>query len=137
LWNTSKNRGGAVLIKVSTANISKQVSLQLEGHVAVGAPREWTIEWSTQGNMDAGTWNAVSDFTFQDVVNWTSTLLTQVSGYKTMNFNLPMAALGQNEVYIRIKPRSRNVGSSTSDVGGAFNASAAVYIGHISLKYNK
>lgn len=137
LWNTAKNRGGAVIVKVSTANITKQVSLQIEGFVAQGAPREWTIEWSTQGNMDAGTWNAVSDFTFQDVVNWTSTLLTQVSGYKVMNFNLPTAALGQNEVYIRIKAKNKNVGSPTSDVGGTFNSTVAVYFGHISLKYNK
>lgn len=137
LWNTTKNRGGGFVIKVSTANITKQVSLQVEGQVAIGAPREWSVEWSTQGNMDAGTWNAVSDFTFQDVVDWTSTLLTQVSGFKVMNFNLPTAALGQNEVYIRIKAKNKNVGSNTSDVGGTFNASAAVSIGHISLKYNK
>lgn len=137
LWNTTKNRGGGFVIKVSTANVTKQVSLQVEGQVAIGAPREWSVEWSTQGNMDAGTWNAVSDFTFQDVVDWTSTLLTQVSGFKVMNFNLPTAALGQNEVYIRIKAKNKNVGSNTSDVGGTFNASAAVSIGHISLKYNK
>ncbi len=137
LWNTAKNRGGAIIVKASTANISQQVSLQIEGFVATGAPREWTIEWSTQSNMDAGTWNPVSDFTFQDIVNWTSTLLTQVSGYKVMNFNLPMAASGQSEIYIRIKAKNRNVGSATSDVGGTFNSAVAVYFGHISLKYNK
>lgn len=137
LWSTAKNRGGGIVLKVSTANITKQISLQIEGHVAQGAPREWNLEWSTQGNMDAGTWNTISDFTFQDVVNWTSTLLTQVSGYKVMNFNLPTSALGQNEVYIRIKAKNRNVGSPTSDVGGTYNSAAAVYFGHISLKYNK
>ncbi len=137
LWNTAKNRGGGLVVKTSTANITKQVSIQIEGYVATGAPTQWAIEWSTQGNMDVGTWNSVSDFTFQDVVSWTSTLLTQVSGYKVMNFNLPMAALGQNEIYIRIKAKNKNAGSLTSDVGGAYNANAAAYFGHISLKYNK
>ena len=137
LWNTAKNRGGGLVVKTSTVGISKQVSLQIEGHVAIGAPREWTVEWSTQGNMDSGTWNVVSDFKFQDVVNWTSTLLTQVSGYKVLNFNLPMATLGQPELYIRIKAKNKNAGSVTSDVGGTFNANVAAYFGHISLKYNK
>lgn len=136
-WNTSKNRGGALMIQVATTNITKPISLQLEGMVATGAPREWAIEWSTTSNMDGGTWNHVADFTFQDVVNWTSTLLTQVPGYKVMNFNLPNSALGLTNVYIRIRAKNKNVGSATSDVGGTYSTTVAAYFGHISLKYNK
>ncbi len=136
-WNTSKNRGGALIVQTSTANINKPISLQIEGQVAIGAPREWTVEWSTSNTMDGGIWNPVADFTFQDVVNWTSTLLTQVSGFKVMNFNLPASALGHPNIYIRIKAKNRNAGSTTSDVGGSFNATASAYFGHISLKYNK
>ncbi|TKC06063.1 DUF5689 domain-containing protein [Pedobacter frigoris] len=137
LWNTTKNRGGGVVIQVSTANITKPLSLQIDGVMAAGAPREWTIEWSNQGNMDAGTWQAVADFTLQDIVNFTSTLLTQVPGFKVINVNLPTATLGLSNLYIRIKAKNRNVGSATSDVGGTFSTAAPIHFGHISLKYNK
>ena len=136
-WNIPKNRGGALIVQVSTANVTKPLSMQLSGYVLTGAPTNWVIEWSNQGDMDAGTWNVVSDFTFQDVTNWTSTLLTQSPGGKTMNFNLPAATLGLNNLYIRIKAKSKVAGSATSATGGAFLAASAAYFGHISLKYNK
>ena len=136
-WNDSKNRGGALMLQVSTVGITNPLSLQVVGYVLTGAPTNYVIEWSTSNNMDTGTWNPVSEFTFQDVANWTSTLLTQSPGGKTMNFNLPVATLGLNNLYIRIKAKSKAAGSATSATGGVYLPASAAYFGHISLKYNK
>ena len=64
------------------------ISLQLEGNSDIGGPRNFVVEWSA----DNSTFYTVGEFTFQDIANWSNTLLTQVPAYKTVNFNFPPAA---------------------------------------------
>lgn len=137
-WNDTKNRGEAWLINFSTNGITKPLSLQIGGWSAIGGPRNFVVEWSTTRDMDSGTWSYISEYTFQDLVNWANTLVTQTAMAKVVNINLPVALLGKSNVYIRLRMKDKEVGSSTSDTGGSFNNSSAVsYIDHISVKYNK
>lgn len=136
-WNDSKNRGEAWLVNFSTENITKPLSMQVEGNSSFGGPRNFVVEWSTTRDMDSGNWNYITEYTMQDLVDWTNTLTTQVPGFKVMNFNLPTALLGKSTVYIRLQMKDKIVGSSTGDTNGNFANNQASRLGHISVKYNK
>ncbi len=132
-WNTAANSGEYWGINVSTAGISTPVSLQLEGNTDIGGPRNFVVEWSA----DNATWSNVGAFTFEDVANWSNTLLTQVPGYKVVNFNFPQAASGLPNLYIRVRVANRTVGTSTNPSGGTLGATTACRLVHVSIKYNK
>lgn len=136
-WNDSKNRGEAWLVKFSTTGVTKQLSMQLSGWTAVGGPRNFVVEWSTTRDMDSGTWGYITEYTFQDLVNFSNTLLTQTAAAKVVNFKLPTELLGESTVYIRMRLKDKIVGSSTSDTGGSFVSTTSTYLDHISIKYNK
>ncbi|MCK7556779.1 hypothetical protein MKQ70_17845 [Chitinophaga sedimenti] len=76
-------------------------------------------------------------FTFEDVANWTSTLLTQVAGYKAVNIAFPAGASNLEKLYIRIRVANRTVGTSTAATGGTLGATTACRLGHLSIRYNK
>lgn len=135
-WNTTTNKGEYWGIELSTAGISTPVSLQLEGNSDPGGPRNFVVEWS-ESNDDNGVWHTAGSFTFEDVANWTNTLLTQVAGYKAVNINFPPEASGLNKLVIRVRMANKLVGSSTANTGGAYVASAGCRLGYISVKYNK
>lgn len=132
-WNTTANRGEYWGINISTAGISTPISLQLEGNTDIGGPRNFVVEWSA----DNTTFSSVGTFTFEDVANWSNTLLTQVPGYKVVNFNFPQAASGLPNLYIRIRVANRTVGTSTNPSGGTLGATTACRLVHVSVKYNK
>ncbi|TZF82236.1 BACON domain-containing protein [Pedobacter sp. BS3] len=137
-WNTAHNRGEAWIIKFSTKNISKQLSMQIEGNSDTGGPRNFIAEWSTSRDMDSGNWNYITEYTMEDVVNWNNTLITQVPGFKVVNFNLPIALLNQDVVYIRLRVKNKMAGSSTGgDSEANFTSNKASRLGHVSVKYNK
>jgi hypothetical protein len=71
------------------------------------------------------------------MVNWTSTLLTQVPGFKVVNFQLPSNASGLNNLYIRLRVKNKTVGTSTGPTGGTLAATGVSRLGHLSIKYNK
>lgn len=132
-WNTTANRGEAWMITTSTAGITQPISLQLEGNTDIGGPRNFVVEWSADNTI----WSNVGTFTFEDVANWSNTLLTQVPGYKVVNFNLPQAASGLAQLHIRLRVANRTVGTTTSPSGGTLGATTACRLVHVSLKYNK
>lgn len=135
-WNTAKNAGGSWNIQVSTLGITKPISLQLEGNSDIGGPRNFVVEWNSTGFTSAS-WNQVGEFTFQDLVNFTSTLLTQVPGFKVVNFQFPQQASGLTNLYIRVRVKDKSVGSATSATGATLPASVNSRLGHVSIKYNK
>lgn len=135
-WNTTTNTGNYWLISTSTAGISKPVSLQIEGNTDIGGPRNFIVEWSAS-NDETATWNQAGTFTFEDVANWSNTLLTQVAGYKTLNFQFPQEASGLQHLYIRLRVANRNVGTTTAATGGTIANTTASRLVHVSIKYNK
>ena len=135
-WNTTKNRGSWWLISVSTKDITKPISLQVEGHNDIGGPRNFIVEWSATGD-EAGTWNQVGEYTLEDVTNWGNTLLTQVPGMKVVNFQFPLAASGLDNLYIRLRVKNKTVGTTTSPTAGTLATTGASRLSHVSIKYNK
>jgi len=129
-WSTSESW----VIKFSTQGISSsQLSMQLATfNASYGAPRYWTVEYNK-----AGVWTTVANYTVPDIATWDNTLLTQLSGWKNINVSLPTTLLGQSTVYIRLRPRENNAGSSTKYDGGAISASVANVISYLSIRYNK
>ncbi|WP_212006476.1 DUF5689 domain-containing protein [Chitinophaga sp. HK235] len=132
-WNNTTNTGEYWAIEVSTAGISTPVSLQIEGNTDIGGPRNFIAEWSA----DNASWNSLGSFTFEDVANWSNTLLTQVAGLKVLNFQLPQAASGQEHLYIRLRVANKNVGTTNAATGGTLSTTATCRLAHVSVKYNK
>ncbi len=133
-WNN--NQGESWIIQFSTTGISKSLSIQIEGDVILGAPRNYVIEWST--SLESGPWQTVGEYTMQDLVQaGANTLYTQVPGHKVVNFNLPDVLLDQSMVYIRLRAKNNQAGTASSDVGGVVDNTKASRLGHLSIKYNK
>lgn len=135
-WNTTTNSGESWNIELSTATITKQLSIQISASVSVGGPRNWFLEYSTDGS----TFNTVpdSDFTLQDMVNYNKTLYTQVPGHKVVNINLPQNASGKAKLYIRIKVKDTTAGNDSYDTGYSISGvRTAMRFGHITIKCNK
>lgn len=133
-WNNGK--GESWIVELSTLSINKPLSMQWEGDVIVGGPRNFTLEWST--DKSSGQWEYIAEFTLQDLVRpGANTLLTQVAGHKVVDFALPETLLGKNKVYIRARVTNNEAGTETSDVGGTIVAASACRLGHISIKQNK
>lgn len=135
-WNDAKNIGASWNIHVSTAGIAKPISLQIEGASDMGGPTNFIVEWSSTGS-DTGTWNQVGEYTFQDVVIYANTLLTQVPGHKVVNFQFPLQASGLENLYIRLRVKNKTVGTATTPAGGTLAAGGVSRLGHLSIKYNK
>lgn len=136
-WNNDKNRGEAWIIACNSQGISKQLSMQVEGNVDVGAPRNFIAEWNTTDDMEDANWKPVAEFTLQDVTQWSNTLISQVPGNKVVNFNLPMEASNQSKLYVRLKAKNKVAGTLTNPTAGTVTATANVRLGHVSIKYNK
>lgn len=135
-WNTVTNSGESWNIELSTASLSKQLSLQLSASVGVGGPRNWFLEYSTNGT----TYNTVpnSDFTLQDMVQYGKTIYTQVPGHKVVNINLPQDASGKAKLYLRIKVKDTAAGNDSYDTGYSIDGKrTAMRFGHITIKCNK
>lgn len=135
-WPANAVQGSYWEIAMSTTGVSQPISLQVEGNVDIGGPRNFIVEWS-DSNDDAAVWNALSSFTFEDVANWSNTLLTQVAGYKVLNFQFPQAASGLPHLHIRLRAANRTAGTTTSASGGTIGAAAACRLVHVSVKCNK
>lgn len=135
-WNN--NSGESWVIRFSTTGIvSDQLSLQFCAfHNGLGAPRYWVVETSTHGNKD-GVWETVQEYTVPDVVQWGSTLYTQLSGLKNINVTLPVSLLGKENAYVRLRVTQNKAGNASSYDGVAINNSAATVLSYVSIRYNK
>lgn len=135
-WDDTKNIGAAWSIVVTTAGITKPISMQIEGGTDTGGPTNFIAEWSTTG-LDTDVWNQLGVYTLEDVVIYANTLLTQVPGFKVINFQFPLAASGLNNLYIRLRVKNKITGTATAPTGGTLTATGISRLGHLSIKYNK
>jgi len=135
-WNN--NSGESWVIKFSTEGISSDhLSMQFSAfHNGLGAPRYWVVETSTHGNKD-GVWEKVQEYTVPDVVQWGSTLYTQLSGLKNINVSLPISLLGKEDAYVRLRVTQNKAGNASSYDGATINNSAATVLSYVSIRNNK
>ncbi len=127
---------------ISTGCISMQVSMmniqQTNGQPY--SPRYWRAQWSFTGDMDrTGDWTDIGGvFTVPDIVYNDNTLLSQCTGHKQMNFELPLEILDKDDVYVRIFPAN----SKGSDGYGYDNVSfkpgtSQNSMNYFAIRYNK
>jgi hypothetical protein len=147
-WDFKNERGYAWMLNFSTKNVSKPLSLQftaLNTSQKFYSPRYWKLEWSEVDSMDPADdskWNLIAEYTVPDISQWTGTLYSSCVGHKAMNFDLPQALLGKENVYIRFMPTSTACSSGadytdsilTDDVEGDKHSSS---IDYIAIRYNK
>ena len=119
-WDTAADVPYAWVVNFSTRNISTdclsmQVSMLNQESGQKYGPRYWVVEWSLTGDSSVGhdnEWTFVDRFTVPDTVNWTpATQMWQSAGFKPMNFELPLEMLGYDNVYVRLRPENRLVGT--------------------------
>ena len=143
-WDYETNSPYSWLLCFSTAGISAtSLSLQvasLNHCQTFYAPRYWKVEWSLTDDQDARNWHEVAQYTVPDISVWSTALYHSITGYKQMNFALPLEMLGQETVYVRLCPRN-DICSSGADYADAhMNASEVDVhtnsISYIAVRYN-
>ena len=92
-------------------------------NIAIGAPRYWNVEWSTNGTQ----WIKAGEYTVPDVTQWNDTRYWQLCGFKHVSCELPNEVLGQSKVYVRLIPNSALAGETTTyDKGAAADKQSAL-----------
>lgn len=86
----------------------------------------WDAEWIQAGS-----------FTFEDVANYSNTLLSQVADFKVVNIRFSQSTSGLRQLFIRIRVANKNVGATTAATGGTLTATINCQLGHLSITYNK
>jgi hypothetical protein len=133
-WDDANDTGASWNIVVSTAGVTKPISMQVDAGSDIGGPTNFVAEWSSGS---AGPWNLLGEYTCEDIVNYANTLLTQVPGFKVTNYQFPLAASGLSKLYIRLRVKNKITGTMTAPTGGALTAAGISRLGHLSIKYNK
>ena len=99
---------------------------------AIGAPRYWNVEWST----DNAKWTKAGEFTIPDVAQWSYTAYWQLCGFKHVNMELPDDLLGQSKVYVRLIPNSNLAGETMSYDGGVASDKSSS-VAYFTVRYTK
>ena len=101
-------------------------------NTAIGAPRYWNVEFSTDNSQ----WTKAGEYTIPDVAQWSYTAYWQLCGFKHVNMELPDELLGQEKVYVRLIPNSGLAGETMSyDGGTAGNKSSS--LAYFAVRYTK
>ena len=101
-------------------------------NTAIGAPRYWNVEYST----DKSKWTKAGEFTIPDVAQWSYTAYWQLCGFKHVNMELPDSLLGQDKVYVRLIPNS-NLAGETMSYDGGMAADKSSAMAYFSVRYTK
>ena len=137
-WTASKWINGSSyhywLAEFSTAthqgsNLSVQFAVC---NTAIGAPRYWNVEYST----DKSKWTKAGEYTVPDVAQWSYTAYWQLCGFKHVNMELPDSLLGQDKVYIRLIPNS-NLAGETMSYDGGMAADKSSAMAYFTVRYTK
>ena len=137
-WTASKWINGSSyhywLAEFSTAthqgsNLSVQFAVC---NTAIGAPRYWNVEYST----DKAKWTKAGEYTVPDVAQWSYTAYWQLCGFKHVNMELPDSLLGQDKVYIRLIPNS-NLAGETMSYDGGMAADKSSAMAYFTVRYTK
>lgn len=155
-WHKSDSAAYAYVLGVSTKGVTaKKLSLQVsqlntsQGKNAagvndgtnIGTPRFWKIQYFVGASYpadDSSDWVDLpdSEYTVPDVVIWSNTLFSQSPGFKCVDFELPVELLGQDQVWIAVRP-SRNVASSGVDYADTVirtDGNAPSYMEYLALR---
>lgn len=153
-WDDTNSRGYCWLVQTSTAGISSDhVSVQFSmyntaqsNYLNLASPRYWKIQYSTTtsdcSKASDAQWKNVGEFTVPDVVTYGDIKPGQIAGTKTFNFELPLEVLGQENLYIRLMPRSKSACLHTTadyiyDGGSIKNNSGTNTMEYFAIRYNK
>ena len=137
-WTASKWINGSSyhywLVELSTASVSgSHLAMQFAVcNTAIGAPRYWNVEWST----DKSTWKKAGEYTVPDIAQWSYTAYWQLCGYKHVNVELPNELFGQEKVYIRLIPNSGLAGETMSYDGGVAGDKSSG-LAYLTVRYTK
>lgn len=136
-WDAANDCGEAWLLRFSTAGITaNRLALTFSAmHNVIGAPRYWSVEWSTHGEK-TGAWEHIADYTVPDPVNWGNTLYTQLSGSKNISLELPAEMLNKGTVYLRLKAARNEAGSTTAYDGVTIGSGKASALSYVAIHYN-
>ena len=145
-WNNDFDRPYYWLVKFSTKDIvtdhlSMQLSMLNQAQNGL-SPRYWKVEWSLSDitEEDEG-WQQIGDvFTVPDVIPDSFDPAVWMScAFKPMDFALPSAMLGHDQVAIRIGPANKKA----SDRYGYDNSMVENYnycggtVNYLAIRYNK
>ena len=99
-----------------------------------GAPRYWLVQWSTGDDE----WTDIMEYTVPDFVDKANRHVNQLPGTKYITVNLPDEALGQERVYVRLKPKNAQTGTTSSyDGGTSIKSGCYNAINYVAIRYNK
>ena len=140
MWNTSSDTGNSMLFEFSTQGLaSDQCSFvfAFRYYSGQGALRYWTAEYSLDGHA----WNPLGDFTVPDQGYWSNMQPEQLSGDKNVCLSVPAEILGRDVAWIRLRPVSDKIGTSTgydsATIAANGTMSAAFVVSYAALRYNK
>lgn len=147
-WNSSEGHGYAWIVKFSTLGISTDhLSMQFamyNNSQKLRSPRYWKAQYSfTTYDCSASSdeqWTDIGTFVVPDVVIYDYTLLTQSTGTKVFDFELPLELLDREKVYIRLLPINNKACALESDVhDGSTIANNSGYntMDYFAIRYNK
>jgi hypothetical protein len=100
-----------------------------------GAPRYWAVEYSVDGQNWSE--NPVLQYTVPDFVDKANRRVFQLPGTKYITVNLPDEFLGQDKVYVRLRPTSTRGGTAASYEGNTIIPSDRYNaINYVAIRYN-
>lgn len=142
-WNKSQSwRCEFSTEELTAANAPLSVQLGVMNHIGyTGAPRYWSLDWSSDGEN----WDRLVLYTVPDFPSSNNRRVYQLPGMKYITASLPVEALGQEKVYIKMSPASSAGLSSGSGVGTdnsyyantTFNVNRYNAINYLAIRYNK
>lgn len=145
-WDGSKNAPEAMIIKFSTKNIASAKTMILNFNIGGGSgtaatlhvPVYWHVKYSTDGVNYAVVPN--SDFSVRPLAGWGLNHNFTALGLNPYSIKLPNSLLGQDNVYLRIEPKSNicAVDSPNGGEGGTVSASHGavnVRFGVVAINY--
>lgn len=145
-WDYDLNRPYAWLLCFSTKDLqTDRLSLQISTINIVSAytPRFWVVEYSVETDSqkaeDDDKWHKVADYTVPDLSS-SNTLYCSSAAAKYIDFELPLTLLGQENVYIRLRPSSDICGNGVDYANARCSDSpgkAANNLEYIAIRYNK
>ena len=127
---------------LTAANAPLSVQFGVMNHIGyTGAPRYWSLDWSSDGE----TWDRLTLYTVPDFPATGSRKVYQLPGTKYVTASLPVEALGQEKVYIRMVPTNSAGLSSNTGIGNdssyytssSFNSNRYNAINYFAVRYNK
>ncbi|MGN0004289.1 MAG: BACON domain-containing protein [Sphingobacterium composti] len=147
-WNGTTNSPEALILKFSTKGVSNANALMLNFNIGGGSgtvatfnvPVYWHVKYSTDGNNYSVVQN--SDFTVRPLAGWNLNHNFTALGLNPYSVKLPNNLLSQENVYLRIEPKSNicatnlpNGGEGAEITSSQNNGAVNVRFGTVMINY--